>query len=183
MMSASNSGGPARGGGGFGIAGRAHDMLTAVSFQLAIACLGIISVVYCYEVVLRYAFNAPTTWANPLVSYLLCALIFLAIPEMTRTSSHISINLLNDALPPSVSNALGQIVRLVGMIACLVGAWITSGETGSQFVGGIWTISYFPVPKWIVSIFIPYGFLSAGLYFLRQLLGDRAEAGARGGET
>jgi TRAP-type C4-dicarboxylate transport system permease small subunit len=182
-MSVNEASGSTRGGGRFGILGRTHDLLTAVSFQLAIACLGIISVVYCYEVVLRYAFNAPTTWANPLVSYLLCALIFLAIPEMTRTSSHISINLLADVVPRSVADFLGQIIRIIGMVACLVGAWITAGETGAQFVSGIWTISYFPVPKWIVSIFIPYGFLSAGLYFLRQLLGDRAAAGQSGVAT
>ncbi len=160
--------------------GRAHDVLTQVSFQLAIACLGIIAVVYCYEVVLRYAFNAPTTWANPLVSYLLCALIFLALPEMTRTSAHISINLMIDAVSPPVANALNQIIRVTGVFACLLGAWITGGETGAQFTGDIWTISYFPIPKWLVSIFIPYGFVSAGIYFLRQFLGDRAETDTRG---
>lgn len=179
-MPAKEATGPGRGGGALGALGRAHDLLTAASFQLAIACLGIISVVYCYEVVLRYAFNAPTTWANPLVSYLLCALIFLAMPEMTRVSAHISINLLTDAVPPRIGDMLSQIIRAVGMVACLVGAWITAGETGAQFVSGIWTISYFPVPKWIVSIFIPYGFLSAGLYFLRQLLGDRATSSGSG---
>jgi TRAP-type C4-dicarboxylate transport system permease small subunit len=167
-------------GGGLAVLGRGHDRLTAISFQVAIACLGVIAVVYCWEVVLRYAFNAPTTWANPLVSYLLCAVIFLAMPEMTRTSSHINISLLAEAVPVRVSALLSQVVRLIGMTACLVGAWITAGETGEQLLGGIWTISYFPVPKWTVSIFIPYGFLSAGLYFLRQLLGDRAAPAAGG---
>ncbi len=160
--------------------GRAHDVLTQVSYQLAIVCLGVIAVVYCYEVVLRYAFNAPTTWANPLVSYLLCALIFLALPEMTRTSAHISINLLIDAVSAPLANALNQIIRVIGVFACLLGAWITGGETGAQFIGNIWTISYFPIPKWLVSIFIPYGFVSAGVYFLRQFLGDRAKADTRG---
>lgn len=181
-MTAGEAKGPAGRGGVLASLGRAHDRLTALSFQIAIACLGIIAVVYCYEVVLRYAFNAPTTWANPLVSYLLCALIFLAMPEMTRTSAHISINLLTDAVPEGVANVLAQVIRVVGVAACLVGAWITAGETGAQFIGGIWTISYFPVPKWTVSIFIPYGFLSAGLYFLRQLFGDSASAGGKGVE-
>ena len=31
------------------------------------------------------------------------------------------------------------------------------------------TILEWQVPKWWVSIFIPYGFLSAGLYFLRHI--------------
>lgn len=155
---------------------RAHDLLTHLSFQLAIACLGVIAVAFCYEVVARYAFNAPTVWANPLVSYLLCALIFLALPEMTRQGAHISINIMLEALPAGAQHALSQLIRLIGLGACLLGAWITGTETGAQIVGDIQTISYFPVPKWMVSVFIPYGLVSAGLYFLRQLLGDRPAA-------
>ncbi len=150
-----------------------HDGLTTISFQLAVACLGVITVAYCYEVTARYAFNSPTVWANPLVSYLLCATIFLALPEMTRTSEHISINILIDALSPQVAAAVNQLIRLIGCFACFLGAWITMSETGAQIVGDIWTISYFPVPKWAVSIFIPYGFVSAALYFLRQIAGER----------
>lgn len=152
---------------------RAHDLVTHLSFQLAVASLGVIAVAFCYEVVARYAFNAPTVWANPLVSYLLCALIFLALPEMTRQGAHISINILLEAMPSGPRHALSQLIRLIGLGACLLGAWITGTETGAQLVGGIQTISYFPVPKWLVSGFIPYGLLSAGLYFLRQILGDR----------
>lgn len=120
-------------------------------------------------------------WANPLVSYLLCATIFLALPEMTRTSEHININILVDASPPHVATVVNQMIRLVGCFARTLGALITMTETGAQIVGDIWTISYFPVPKWTVSIFIPYGFASAGLYFLRQLAGNRQSAIPAGG--
>jgi TRAP-type C4-dicarboxylate transport system permease small subunit len=157
-----------------------HDTVTRLSFQLAVACLGIIAVAFCYEVVARYAFNAPTVWANPLVSYLLCALIFLALPEMTRTGQHININILIDAVPPATSHAMASFVRLIGCAACLLGAWITGVETRDQIMTGVQTISFLPIPKWWISIFIPYGMLSAGLYFLRQLLGGRPAAPATG---
>lgn len=151
---------------------RLHDTLTMLSFQLAVACLAIISVAFCYEVVARYAFNAPTVWANPIVSYLLCAMIFLALPELTRTSQHININILTDALPSAAASVLGQVIRVLCAGACLLGAWFTGSETVAQFNTGIQTISFYPVQKWIVSIFIPYGLLSAGIYFLRQALGE-----------
>lgn len=176
-MSTSEAGPPPGGGSVLSLLGRAHDLLTAVSFQIAVACLAIISVAFCYEVVARYAFNAPTVWANPVASYLLCAMIFLALPEMTRTAQHININILIDALPAGAAATCNQLIRLVGLVACLLGAWISGSETGAQFLANIWTISYFPVPKWVVSIFIPYGLVSAGIYFLRQLLGDRAATG------
>lgn len=55
-----------------------HDRVTIAGFRAAAALLGLIAVSFCYEVALRYLFNAPTSWANALVSYLLCAAIFLA---------------------------------------------------------------------------------------------------------
>lgn len=152
--------------------GRMHDTLTMWSFQAAVVCLGLISLAFCYEVVARYAFNAPTVWANPIVSYLLCAMIFLAMPEMTRTAQHININILIDAVPPRASRWMWIFVRLIGCAACLLGAWFTGTETVAQFTSSIQTISFYPIQKWIVSIFIPYGLLSAGVYFLRQLSGE-----------
>lgn len=158
--------------GPLGLLARAHDTLTRASFQLAVVCLGLIIVAFCYEVTARYAFNAPTVWANPVASYLLCATIFLAMPEMTRTAQHISINILIDSLRPAAAKILETIVRLVGCVACLLGAWITGTETGAQYATGVQTIAFYPVPKWMVSIFVPYGMLSSGVYFVRQLMGD-----------
>ena len=53
---------------------------------------------------------------------------------------------------------------------CLFATWFCAVETWDQYRGDIETISAWPIPKWWVSIFVPYGFLSAGLYFFRQLL-------------
>jgi hypothetical protein len=42
-------------------------------------------------------------------------------------------------------------------------------------VRGVETITAVPIPKWWVSVFIPYGLLNSGLYFLRQLAGPVPE--------
>ena len=124
---------------------------------------------FCYEVAARYFFAAPTSWANAFVSYLLCAAIFLAVPELTRRRAHVAINLLLDRLSPQRAAMLNRVIRAAGAAACLLAAWITGNATLDQFNLGIDTISAYPIPKWWVSIFIPYGMLSSGLYFLRQL--------------
>lgn len=130
-----------------------------------------IAVSFCYEVGARYLFNAPTSWANALVSYLLCAAIFLAVPELTRRHAHVSINLLTDRAPPRFGRILRRALLLASAASCLFASWFSANETWSQYSQGIDTISAYPVPKWWVSIFIPYGLLSAGLHFLRQLAG------------
>jgi TRAP-type C4-dicarboxylate transport system permease small subunit len=70
---------------------------------------------------------------------------------------------------------LMKIVNLIGVVAALTAAWITGTETVKQFIGNIFTMAHNPIPKWIISVAIPYGFCSAALYFLRHLLGERVE--------
>ncbi len=148
-----------------------HDVLTSASFAAAAAVLAAIAISFCYEVAARYFFGAPTSWANAFVSYFLCAAIFLSIPELTRRRAHVAINLLTDRLSPHGALMLNRIIRAAGAAACLLAAWFTGNATLDQFGLGVDTISAYPVPKWLVSIFIPYGMLSSGLYFLRDLLG------------
>jgi TRAP-type C4-dicarboxylate transport system permease small subunit len=152
--------------------GDLHDALTSASFAAAAAALGGIAFSFCYEVAARYFFDAPTSWANAFVAYMLCAAIFLAVPELTRRRAHVSITLLLDRLRGGRAVALNRIIRVTGAAACLLAAWFTGNATLDQFYLGIDTISAYPIPKWWVSIFIPYGMLSSGLYFLRQLAGD-----------
>jgi C4-dicarboxylate transporter, DctQ subunit len=155
---------------------QAHDQLTRLSLYAAMLCLAFIASAYCIEVVLRYFFDAPTTWVNPFTSYALCLMIFLALPEMTREGSHLAINILVDKMSADSVVVLMRIINLIGLVAALAAAWITGTETVKQYVGNIFTMAHNPIPKWIISIAIPYGFGSAALYFLRHLLGERVEA-------
>lgn len=149
---------------------RLHDRITSIGFALAALALAAIVVSFCFEVVARYFFSAPTEWASPLVSYALVAMIFLAMPELTRSAAHIAINILLDRARGSTGRALHFLIRLLAAAACLLAAWFTGTETLSQYSMGVWTSPPFAVPKWVVSMFVPYGMLSAGLYFVRQLL-------------
>ncbi len=154
-----------------------HDRLTSASFIAAAVVLGGIAASFCYEVAARYLFSAPTSWANAFVSYLLCAAIFLAVPELTRRRAHVAINLLLDRLSAPRAQILNRLIRLAGAAACLLATWISANATLDQINLGIETISAYPIPKWLVSMFIPYGMLSSGLYFLRDLIRDDAGGG------
>jgi TRAP-type C4-dicarboxylate transport system permease small subunit len=75
---------------------------------------------------------------------------------------------------------LAQTVLLAAALVCLLGAWICAAETWRQYVREIETISAFPVQKWWISVFIPYGLLSSAFYFLRQLAGEAPALAAEG---
>ena len=158
-----------KGGGFWNRAGVVHDAVTGFSFVLSAVLLAVIVGAYCYEVVARYFFNAPTSWASPLVSYSLASMIFLAMPQLTRLASHISITVLTDAAPRPVAGFLRALIRVLAGVACLFAAWFCADETIRQYAQDIWTSPPLAVPKWTISMFVPYGMLSSGVYFLRQL--------------
>jgi len=149
--------------------GRFHDRLTAAGFACAAGFVGIISVSFWYEVVSRYFFSSPTIWAYAVASYALCAMIFLAMPAMSKQGAHICVSYLVDKLPSERRRNLAKLILLVAALMCFACAFIAAQETWRQYVQQIETISGFPVPKWWVSIFIPYGMLVSAFHFLRQV--------------
>lgn len=152
----------------------AHDALTRGGFVLAVGLVALIACSFTYEVTARYFLNAPTEWASPLVSYSLVAAIFVAMPELTRRGAHMSLNILIDASTPGRAAVMIRLSRLLAAAACLLAAWFCADETLNQLKLNIWTSPPFSVPKWIISVWLPYGFLSSGLYFLRQIAAGNA---------
>jgi TRAP-type C4-dicarboxylate transport system permease small subunit len=148
----------------------AQDALTRAGFICAAGCLAGIVIAYCYEVVARYFFNAPTSWASALVSYALCGIVFLATPELTRKNIHIVINVLIDRMPARQVVHLQRIITLACAATCLFAAWVVGTTAVTQYRQGIETILNWPVPKWPLTTVIAYGLLSAGIYFLRHLV-------------
>ena len=151
------------------LVGLAHDRLTQAGFALAALLVAGIAASFCYEVVVRYFFNAPTAWTYDVGSYFLCAVIFLAMPELTRRGAHVSVNLIPERLPPHQARILNIGIGLLAAAACFAATWITGTETWRQYQQGVSTISALTIPKWWVSVVIPYGMLSSAIYFLRQL--------------
>jgi len=158
-----------------------HDAVTTAGFWIAAACLVAIVCSYAIEVVLRYFLNAPTSWAGSAVSYLLCATIFLVLPELTRRRSHIFISVLPDALSQRRATLLVKAGYLAGFLASMLAAWFCADATWNQYVSEIETLNEWRVQKWTVSILIPYGLASSGLYFLRHVVAGEPYVAAEGG--
>jgi TRAP-type C4-dicarboxylate transport system permease small subunit len=147
---------------------RFHDAVTRGSYQLATSIVLLIAGSYCYEVAARYFFNAPTDWANAVVAYFLCAVIFLAIPEQTRRHAHIAITILVDRIGPEWRGVWQTAIAAVSAATCFAVFYVSAGETWAQFRDGVLTVATYEIPKWWISIFIAYGMLSTALYFIRE---------------
>lgn len=149
--------------------GRIHDGITRIGFFIAAVCLAAIVFIYCYEVVARYFFSAPTVWADASVAYLLCYMVFLAMPELSRQKVHIFISIVLDTMPKSVATAFQHAAYVVAAIACLAAAIFCLDATFHQYLSNIETVNEWRVKKWMLSISIPYGLFSTCLYYVRHV--------------
>jgi len=149
--------------------GDMHDRSSRWLFALAGGALCLAVGLYVFEVIMRYGFNAPTTWSVEAVQYTLAVLIFCALPDITRRNAHVTIDIIPEALPPGLSVWLERATALLAALACGVAGWIVAGEAIRQFDRGLMTNAANPIPRWWITAVIALGFSSTALHFLRQI--------------
>ena len=149
---------------------RFHDGLTTAGAWLSAAGIAVITLSYCFEVVSRYLFNAPTSWVGAITVYLLLVCTMLMVPFVTRERAHVTITFLLERLGPRGARWLAAGCVVTSAVVCLLSVWFTGTETLRQYLAGTTMMDELLLtPKWVLSAFICYGLLSAGVYFLRQL--------------
>ncbi|MEL7397076.1 MAG: TRAP transporter small permease [Pseudomonadota bacterium] len=153
--------------------GHWHDESSRWLFRLAGAALLLAVALYAFEVVARYLFDAPTTWSGEVVQYALAILIFCALPDVTRRSAHVAIDIVPESLPENARIIVARMNSLVAALATGIAAWIVAGESLRQFEKGLMTNAANPVPRWWITAFIALGLASAALHFLRHVMAPR----------
>jgi C4-dicarboxylate transporter DctQ subunit len=155
-------------------------VVTEIGGHVGKLCLVLIVFAYCYEVVARYFFAAPTWWANEVVSYALCIGSFLLMPVVTRAGGHVAVTLLIERLPPPQAAMLGRLIHICAFAACAVATWISLDENIRQLAEDVHLMKVKPIPQIYISVWLTYGFASSALYFLRAACESTAGAEASG---
>lgn len=154
---------------------RIHDALTDATAWIATGCVAVIAFSYCFEVVSRYVFNAPTVWVGAITVYLLLVSVMLMAPLVTRERGHVTITFILERAGPRSARYLSAACIAVSAAVCLVSVWFSATETNRQFLAGTTMMdSLLVTPKWVLSACIVYGLLSSSAYFLRQISGALA---------
>jgi TRAP-type C4-dicarboxylate transport system permease small subunit len=72
------------------------------------------------DVIMRYAFNKPFSWAYDLISlYLMAGIFFLVLSEAYASNAHVSVDILQQKFSPPVK-------RLSEIVTCIVGITVFS---------------------------------------------------------
>lgn len=149
------------------------DAITKAFFFLASLALGLIVVIFSIEIIMRYFFAAPTSWATDTVTFLFCASLMLALPEVTRTDGNIAVSIILDFSAPSVANKIRLAIYTVSFLIVSYVTYITFLEFLRLYETGINTLGSFRISKWIVFSFIPLGLglsvLQLMILFKKQL--------------
>ena len=160
---------------------RAIDGLSRFFGAIAAMLVVVLVVLMLYDVVLRYAFNAPTSWGNDLNTMLMGAAFVLSIAYALSTDSHVRVDLLyNDATKPRL-----RIVDLIGLTLLVLPAiaWITWGlwghfftalATGERTGSGGWN----PI-VWPFKMMLFVGFLLFTLQIVAEIIKRAASLAGR----
>lgn len=131
-----------------------------------------------YEVVMRYAFNAPSTWAHEL-STALCAVGFcLGGAFCMARREHIRITIVSDKVAGRGRLWIERLSTLVGTIYLVGlgwGAWLQARESILRFEGARWQPELTPGPPgWPLPALVKGALLVGALLFLVVVLRDLA---------
>ena len=136
--------------------GRAEEVFVGAALAFSAGLLFV-------NVVLRYWFLAPISWAEELSLYLVVWMVFVGASIATRTRGHIAIDLLALALSPANRRWLALAVGLVVLVFLVFFIYYSAGHTLRIRASGQVT----PVmqqPMWLAYLAMPAG---GALMFLR----------------
>ena len=100
--------------------------INAVEETLIAAILGAMTLITFANVVVRYAFNSNILWALEATTYLFAWLVLLGAGYAVKTSAHLGVDVLVNALPAGPRKALGLICAAVCSTVALLllkGSW------------------------------------------------------------
>lgn len=123
-----------------------------------------------WEVIARYAFNAPTIWAAELSQLLLIWATFLGAAMLLRDQRHIAITLLTSHFGTRSQQVSHVLSLLFIMLFSLWLAWHGFDIAFDSLQRGRSTGTMMNLPNWLTEAAIPLGFSLLALQALQSLI-------------
>lgn len=146
-----------------------NSALRAVSRASAIVAavaVGIAALVYVAEVVARYGLNDPLNWSGDAGSYMLCAMVFLALPLITRQRGHIAVTVVIEMLPQAYVGRVTRLLELVSALVLLIVAFFVIDLCIRQYEQGVLTTMANQIPRWWLTAVMAFGIILSALNFI-----------------
>lgn len=148
------------------------DVFERITLWMAIVAAGLILAMSCwitYDVLTRYFLDWASPWAFDLSEYALIWITFLGAPWVLLQDRHVRIELLVDVLPRPAQRALGIIVSVIAVCACLILTWKTGVAAVQYYENNIMMPRIWRIPRIWPYCIIPIGSVFMALAFLVRL--------------
>jgi TRAP-type C4-dicarboxylate transport system permease small subunit len=147
---------------------KALGAVEKIASTVAAVFMFAIMIIVFSDVVMRYGFNKPFSWAYDLIAlYLMAGVFFLILSEAYASHAHVSVDILQQKFPPAM-------IRVSEIVTCLVGIGVFSLITYLGFLRAVESFQSsdvmagaIPWPMWPSIGLVPFG---AGLITLRLAL-------------
>jgi TRAP-type C4-dicarboxylate transport system permease small subunit len=102
---------------------RLEDFTTGLAQRLSIAFLVIAAALALYQVITRFAFGAPSTWSEVITRSAMIWSVFLGVAVAFRHGAMISVDVIQNALPPRIGIGVFLFANLGSLIFFTVLLW------------------------------------------------------------
>jgi TRAP-type C4-dicarboxylate transport system permease small subunit len=142
----------------------------------------VIVAITAYEVLMRYAFNAPTIWAHELAVALAATCFVIGGPVVHQRQQHITISVIYDRMGPAAQHWARMLSSVLTLVCCMLLSYaaflqsrvaLRAGETTG-------TALNWPIPAYLKTLFLAAVVLMA-VQSLVHLARDIRRLRARGG--
>ncbi|WP_051631021.1 TRAP transporter small permease [Afifella pfennigii] len=162
---------------GGNIFARADRLLSRAEAIFIGAAISFCSILLFTNVVLRYVFLAPISWAEELSIYLLVWIVFVGASVAFRTHSHIVVDMLPRMLPPAGRRIVAILAATVTAAFLAVFLYYSAQHTLNVRALGQLT-PVMQAPMWLTYLAMPVGsalMLIRNLQLLAILVRSRAD--------
>lgn len=158
-----------RPGKGPGKLSRIFDNVLTVTAYLSGFIIVLMMLSISYEVVMRYFFTAPTTWAIDFSGYMQYALILLGAAWVLKNNGHTKIDIVLERFQGKKRLILNLITSSICFVACALFFWKGLEATWGAYLRGDFLYRDVEIPRAPLLAFIPLSFLMLCIQFAREI--------------
>ena len=151
---------------------RFMNVFLKTSAILAGFLLLFLTFIIAYTILARFLRISGPVWAVQFTEYALLWMTLLGAAWVLQRQKHVSVDLITGRLSPRVRAYFDLAHGVMGIAVCGVLCWYGTIVTWGQWQRGVMDIQVVDMPKHLILIIIPLGFLFLIAQFLRQFLID-----------
>jgi TRAP-type C4-dicarboxylate transport system permease small subunit len=136
--------------------------------------LGVVTILLCVDVAVRYAQVMSITWIGDVAAVSLYLMTFLAAPWVLREGGHIAVDSLIRILPAGAQRMMGVLVSVIGASICALLFVYAVRVLMASFAANTQVYKTIIYPQWWLFILPPVTFGLLSVIFLRQTRGGAA---------